>query len=115
MDNRGSSRRRGDQKAIWRNYSWKVPKSKEESRYPGRGNTEGPKKINPNRPTPRHTIIKMAKFKDKEDSKGSKRKPKTQLQGNSHKAITWFLHRNFAGQEGVAWYFQSHEKENSAT
>ena len=31
-------------------------------------------KINPNRPTPRHIIIKMAKVK--EDSKGSKRKTK---------------------------------------
>ena len=25
-----------------------------------------PNKLNPNRPTPRHLIIKMAKFKDKE-------------------------------------------------
>ena len=33
-----------------------------------------PNKLNPNRHTPRHTIIKMAKVK--EDSKGSKRKAK---------------------------------------
>ena len=33
-----------------------------------------PNKLNPNRPTPRHIIIKMAKVK--EDSKGSKRKAK---------------------------------------
>ena len=32
-----------------------------------------PNKINPNGPTPRHIIIKMTKFKDKENSKGSKR------------------------------------------
>ena len=31
--------------------------------------------VNPNRPTPRHTIIKMAKVK--EDSKGSKTKTKS--------------------------------------
>ena len=33
-----------------------------------------PNKLNPNRHTPRHIIIKMAKVK--EDSKGSKRKAK---------------------------------------
>ena len=33
-------------------------------------------KMNPNRPTPRHIIIKMAKVKDREDSRGSKRKTK---------------------------------------
>lgn len=32
--------------------------------------------------TPRHLIIKMANVKDKEDSKGSERKTKSQLQGN---------------------------------
>jgi len=36
-----------------------------------------PNKLNPNRPTPRHIIIKMAKVKEKKgDSKGSKRKTK---------------------------------------
>ena len=34
-------------------------------------------KMNPNRPTPRHIIIKMVKVKNKEDSKDSKRKTKT--------------------------------------
>ena len=32
--------------------------------------------MNPNRPTPRHIVIKMAKVKG-EDSKGSKRKTKS--------------------------------------
>ena len=35
-----------------------------------------PNKVNPNRPTPRCIIIKIAKVKDKEDSKGSKRNTK---------------------------------------
>ena len=35
-----------------------------------------PNKLNPNRPIPRYIIIKMAKVKGKEDSKGSKRKAK---------------------------------------
>ena len=30
------------------------------------GSTEAPNKLNPNRPTPRHIIIKMTKVKDKE-------------------------------------------------
>ena len=34
-----------------------------------------PNKMNPNRPTPRHIIIKMAKVK--EDSEGSKKKTKS--------------------------------------
>ena len=36
-----------------------------------------PQKVNANRPTPRHIIIKMTKVKDREDSKGSKRKTKS--------------------------------------
>uniref|UniRef100_A0A8W4FDJ3 L1 transposable element RRM domain-containing protein n=1 Tax=Sus scrofa TaxID=9823 RepID=A0A8W4FDJ3_PIG len=38
-----------------------------------------PNKLNPNRPTPRHIIIKMAKVNDKEDPKGSKRKAESYL------------------------------------
>ena len=38
---------------------------KEENIYPGTGSTEM-KQVNPNRPTPRHIIIKMTKVKDKE-------------------------------------------------
>ena len=39
-----------------------------------------PNKLNPNRPTPRHIIIKMSKISNKrEDSKGSKRKTKSYL------------------------------------
>ena len=48
-----------------------------------------PNKLNPNRPTPRHIIIKMAKVSDKrEDPKGSKRKAECYLQGNPHKVIS---------------------------
>ena len=38
-----------------------------------------PNKWNPKRPTPRHIIIKMAKVKDKQDPKGSKRKAECYL------------------------------------
>ena len=43
-----------------------------------------PNKMNPNRPTP------------------------------SHKAISWLLYRNTAGQKGVARYIQSPEREKPA-
>ena len=59
-------------------------------------------KINSNKPTPRHIIIKMAKVKDKEDLQDSKGKTKSHLQGNPHKANSQFYYRNFADQKGVA-------------
>ena len=34
-------------------------------RYPITGRTEGPKEMNPNRPMPRHIIIKMAEVKER--------------------------------------------------
>ena len=53
-----------------------------------------PHKMNPNRPTIRHTI-KTADVKDRENSKSSKRETKSQLHVKPHKAISWFLVRNF--------------------
>ena len=43
----------------------KFPKPKEGNRYLGTGRKEGPQKDVPNRPTPRHTVIKMAKVKER--------------------------------------------------
>lgn len=45
------------------------------------------KKINPNRPTPRHTIIKMEKAKER-IPKVAKRKREGHIQKNPHKAIS---------------------------
>ena len=49
-----------------------------------------PNKMNPKRSTPRHIIIKMTKVKDKERIlfKGSKRKAKSHIKENPHKAIS---------------------------
>ena len=44
---------------------WKIPILKEENRYPVTRSRGVPSKLNWNRTTPRHIIIKMAKFKDK--------------------------------------------------
>ena len=32
---------------IWRKYGWKLPKPKEGNKYPGTGNTKGPKQDEP--------------------------------------------------------------------
>ena len=44
-------------------------------------------KMNPKRPTPRH-IIKMAKFKGKENIKGSKGETASDIQGSPDKAMS---------------------------
>ena len=45
-----------------------------------------PNKMNPNRPTPRHMIIKMAKVKER--ILKAAREKQSQVQGNLHKAIS---------------------------
>lgn len=74
-----------------------------------------PNSMNSKRPTPWQIIIKMAKIKETEHSKGSQRKTKPQLQENPHKAMNWFFYRNFTGQKEVSRYSQSPEREKSAT
>ena len=44
-----------------------------------------PIKRNPKRPTSRHIIIKMAKFQDKENLKGSKGETVSNIQGSPKK------------------------------
>ena len=47
-----------------------------------------PKKLDPRRNTPRHIIITLAKIKDKENLKSSKRKGDSYLQRSSHKTLS---------------------------
>ena len=54
-----------------------------------------PGKINPRKNTLRHIVIKMTKIKDK-DKIWNKGKRTNNIQGNSHKVISWFLNRNLA-------------------
>ena len=51
------------------------------------------------RPTPRYIIIKMSEVKDKERvlKAARERKLVTYSYGSSHKTVSWFLKRNFAG------------------
>ena len=54
----------------------------------------------------------MPKVKDKEKIlKAVREKQRVNLQRSSHKTISGFLKRNFAGQKGVARSIQSHEKQ----
>ena len=61
----GEERERG-QKCIWWNYGWKLPEPEEGNRYPGTEAQMVSNKMNLNRPTSRHIIIKIAKCKDKD-------------------------------------------------
>ena len=45
-----------------------------------------PTKMKPKRPTPKNIIIKMAKFQDRENLKGSKGETRGNMQGSSDKA-----------------------------
>ena len=56
-----------------------------------------PNKMNTNRLTPRHIIIKMANVK--EGLLKGAREEQSSIQGNSHKLIRRFLCRNSAGQK----------------
>ena len=47
-----------------------------------------PNKMNTNRTTPRHIIIKMPRVKDKEHVTSSERKAESYLQRNSHKTVS---------------------------
>ena len=56
----GPEREKGIKNVFEKIYGWKLPKLKEGNRYPGTGNTEGPKQNEPKH-TPRVIIIKIAK------------------------------------------------------
>ena len=74
-----------------------------------------PIKTIPKRPTPRHIIIKMPSFKDKENLKNSKGETRNNIQGNSDEASSKFLNRNTTSQKGMARNIQSNEKKRPAT
>lgn len=62
--------------------------------------------MSPKRPISGHSIIKMAKIKDKEEIW----KPSSHIQGYSHKAMDWLLSRNSASHQGVAHSIWSDER-----
>ena len=69
MHDRNSRRRRkrkGGWKYIWRYYVWTLQIKRKLISIKIQEAQRAPNKLNPNRPTPRHIIIKMAKVSDKE-------------------------------------------------
>ena len=63
-----------------------------------------PNKLNPNRPTPRHIIIKMAKADKERILKAAREKQSINYKGIPIRLISRFLYRNTTGQEGVTRY-----------
>ena len=67
-----------------------VSQVQEAQRVPGR--------INPRRNTLRHIVIKLTKIKDRV-IRSNKGKMTSNIQRNSHQAISWFLNRNSTSQK----------------
>ena len=108
-------REEGDWKCIWGNYAWKLSKPEEGKRHSTHvwKTQRDSNKMNPKRPKPKHCNQNGKSQIYRENSKGSKSKTESLIQGNPHKAISWFLCINFEGQKGVAWYMRSAEREKN--
>lgn len=87
-----------DRKYIWSNMAKNFPSLGREMDIQIHKGQRTPNSLNLNRATLTHIMIKLSKFKDKE-LKGSKRRERSYMQGNSHKTIGGFLCRNFSGQK----------------
>ena len=68
--------------------------------------------MNLERPTPRHSISKTGK--NKERILKATREKQSHVQGIPSKLISWFFWINFAGQKGMAWYIQRADREEAA-
>ena len=58
-----------------------------------------PNRLNPNRATPRHSIIKLSRVKDKNKNLKQQEKKRSYIEGNPPKTISGFLNRNISDQE----------------
>ena len=63
-----------------------------------------PPKINKNRSTTQHLIVKLANSKDKEKILKAKRQEILKLYGEKYQINSRPLHRDLAGQKGLAGY-----------
>ena len=69
-----------------------------------------PKKLDPRRNTPKHTIITLPKYKDKERILKAA-KAESYLQRSSHKTVSSFLKRDLTGKKGLERSIPSHERQ----
>ena len=83
MQNRNSRRRReeGVENVFEEIMAPNFPNLKKETDLQVQEADRVPNKINPNRSTPRHAIIKIAKVKNKEDSKATSEKQRVNYSG----------------------------------
>ena len=70
--------------------------------------------MNPNRPTPSHIIIEMAKVKER-ILKAATEKQRVNYKGTPIRLSANFSIETLAGQKGMARYSQSPKREKSAT
>ena len=107
--------RKMDWKCIWRNYGWKLSKSKERNRYPNTGSTEGSKQVEPKQIYTKTYYKKMAEVKDKEKIL----KAGWEKQIVKYKETLIRLSASFSKERlqtrRVARYTQSSKREKSAT
>ena len=74
-----------------------------------------PIKINKSRPTLRHIVVKFAKYRDKEKFiKAPREKKFLTYKGKMTKVNSRSIHRNWAGQKGVAENIQCNDGEKYA-
>ena len=74
-----------------------------------------PIRFNKNLPSTRHIIVKFTKYSGKERiMKAAREKKILTLQGKTDQVCSRPIHRNLAGQKGVAGYIQCAESEKYA-
>ena len=106
------ARRRGRTKKwklIWTNNEGELPQSGKGNRPPGNPGSWVPKKLDPRRNTPKHTIITLAKIKKKERILEAAREKDTVTYKGV--PISWFLKRDLTGKKGLARSIPSHERQ----
>ena len=84
----GEERERGIENIFEEIMAENVPNLKKETDIQKQEAQRFPSKMTQNRPMSGHIVIKMAKVKDKENSKGGKSKTKSHIQKNLHKAVS---------------------------
>ena len=104
----GKKEEKRDRKWIWGNYGCNLSKSEERNRYPCKEVCRVPNKMNTNRQTARHIIIKNDKFT--ENFKGSKRKIVIYIRKFT-KGYQPISLQKLTGQKG-SWYIQRSEVKN---
>lgn len=101
------------QKSIWGVITEEFPNLGRETDIPIQEAQRTPIRINKSRPTPRHNVIKLAKYSDKRILKSSKTKEVPNLQGRTHPASCRSLLRNLTSQKRAAWCTQKSVAKNT--